>query len=270
MAVILPAIILRNAESNTIFPLQVYAPETYELFIQPNGNSLLSSLLVLELDLGATVTVNYWQTTSGNETQERTNLAGHDPISVTSTSADQVLVTRIHNKVYIEVIVTGGNARFGIYASVVSSFATDLEAALKKDEQPAELATDRGLPLAILNTTTDQYEIWEGEDGIPAVRLAGDVQVNIASVTTPLILNFTLPDTATEVVCPIPLGTRQFALKSRSGAPVKIAVVSGETLTNYVTSGQYEMQSLDATASVTLYTRTTRAAGDVLELLSWE
>ena len=265
----LPTIILRDTESNNVFPLKYYAPETYELIIQPNGNSLLSSLLVLELDPGASVTVNYWQTTSGTEAQERTNLVSHETVTTTSTAANQLLVTRIHNKVFAEVIVAGGNAKFGIYASVVSSFATDLEAALKKDEQPVT-PNDRALPIAILNTTTNAYEIWEGQDGIPAVRLVGDIQVNLASVTNPVITNFVLPDNLTEVACAIPLGTRQFALKSRSGAPVKIAVVAGETLTNFVTTGSYEMQSLDATASVTLYAKSTRAAGDVLELFSWE
>lgn len=270
MTVILSPIILRESESTTLIPLGVYAPETYELLIQPNGNSLLSSLLVLELDLGASVTVNYWQTTSGNETEERSELTGHEPVTTTSNQAGQVLVTRIHNKVYAEIIVAGGNARFGLYGSVVSSFATDLEAALKKDGQPAELDTDRGLPIVVLNTTTDEYDIWEGEDGIPAVRLLGDVQVNLASVTTPTIVNFPLPDDVTEVACAVPSGTRQFSLKSRTGAPMRIAAFVGGTATDFVTTGAYKMDNLDATASVVLYARTTRSSGDVLELFAWQ
>lgn len=270
MTVILSPIILRESESTTLLSLGVYAPETYELLIQPNGNSLLSSLLVLELDPGASVTVNYWQTTSGNETEERTDLTGHDTVTATSTAANQVLVTRIHNKVYAEIIVVGGNAKFGLYGSVVSSFATDLEAALKKDEQPAELATDRGLPIVVLNTTTGEYEIWEGEGGIPAVRLLGDVQVNLASVTTGTTLNFPLPDDVTEVACAVPVGTRQFSFKSRSGAPMRIATTVGGTLSSFVTTGSYEMGNLDATASVVIYARSARGSGDVLELFAWE
>jgi hypothetical protein len=269
MTVILSPVILRERESNTLFPLRVYTPETYELLIQPNGNSLLSSLLVLELDPGASVTVNYWQTTSGNEIEERTDLTGHGTISVTDTAANQTLVTRIHNKVYAEVIVTGGNARFGIYGSVVSSFATDLEAALKKDGQPSDLPNDRGLPIVVLNTTTGEYEIWEGEDGVPAVRLLGDVQVNLASVTTPTVLNIALVDDSTEATVTIPTGTRQFSMKTRSGSPARLAVTSGGTLTEYVTTGAYEMNNLAATASVVLYALGTRPLGDVLEVLAW-
>ena len=157
MTVILSPIILRERESNTLIPLGVYAPETYELLIQPNGNSLLSSLLVLSLDPGASVTVNYWQTTSGLETEERTDLTGHGTISVTDTAANQTLVTRIHNKVYAEIIVAGGNARFGIYGSVVSSFATDLEAALKLDQQPVDIQRDKGIPISVYDTVNGKW-----------------------------------------------------------------------------------------------------------------
>ncbi len=269
MTVTLSPIILREKESNTLFELRTYTPNTYELLIQPNDNSLLSSLLVLELDPGASVTVNYWQTTSGREGEERTDLVGHETVTTTSTQASQVLVTRIHNKVFAEVIVAGGNARFGIFGTAVSSFATDLEAALKKDEQDSDLAIDRGIPLVVLDPNTGKWQIWEGEDGVPAVRLLGDVQVSLASVTTPSIINATLPDNVTEVALTIPLGTRRFSVKTRSGAPMRMAFSLGGTSLSYVTTACYELENIDATASLMLYACSQRVSGDVLELLTW-
>lgn len=143
-------VLLKNGDSGVVHILGTYAPGNYTVQIQPNGNSLLSSLLVTSVSGGASVQLNYWQTTSADEFGERTNLSGHSPISTASTSADQVLVTRIHNKVFAELVVTGGSVVCGVYVTVVSMFASDLEAALKKNLDPLD-PTDRGLPAMALD-----------------------------------------------------------------------------------------------------------------------
>lgn len=269
MAITFSPLLLKTAETGKILPLDTYVPDTYLVPIQSAGNSLLSSLLVLSLASGASVTVNYFQTTSANEQEERTIMVGHQPITAASVSADQILITRIHNKVYAEIIVTGGPCRLGVFGTVVSSFATDTEAALKRDGQPSNLLTDRGSPVVIRDTTTGLWELWEGEGGIPAVRLIGDVQVNLAAVDTPTIVNASLPDTLTEVVVPIPLGARRYVIKTRSGAPMRVAFEANGTTTTFITTGMHQAESLDAAAILTVYARTERSSGDVLELLSW-
>ena len=138
---------LRTAETGKILPLGTYEPDTYLVPISPSGNSILSSLLVLSLTPGASVTVNYFQTTSANEQEERTVMMGHLPVTVASLSADQILVTRIHNKVYAEIIVAGGPCRIGLFGTVVSSVASDIDSALKRDGQVANLLVDKGIPV---------------------------------------------------------------------------------------------------------------------------
>lgn len=262
-------VIIKNGETSRVLPLSTLSPGTYTIPVQPNGNSLLASLLVLALDPGASITVRFYQTTSADESQERSELVAYEPVTTASPQASRILVTGIHSKVFVEIEIAGGDVNCGILGTVVSSFASDLEAALKRDGQLANLALDKGLPIVVLNTTTGRYEVWEGEDGIPAVRLLGDVQVNLAALKDPVVSNVNMPDGSTEVTFPVPAGTRAYAVKSRSGAPFRLAFLAGGTNTVYLTTGAHEAANLDTSSSITLYARSQRTSGDVLEILSW-
>jgi hypothetical protein len=269
MVTVLDGVRLARFDSQFIFPRRVYAPGEYRVPIVAAGNSLLSSLFVPALDVGASLEVRYVQSTAGQPETEETFVTEHRTITAAATQADQTLATKIHDKAVAIATVTGGNVTFGVRATVVDQFATDLDAALKRDGQLANLALDKGLPIVVLNTTTGQYEVWEGEDGIPAVRLLGDVQVNLAALMNPVVSNVTMPDGVTEVTFPVPLGTRAYAVKSRSGAPFRLAFSAGGTNTSYLTTGAHEAVNLDTLSSITLYARSQRTSGDVLEILSW-
>lgn len=269
MAILPAPVFLREGQTGSIFPLVIYEPGSYTVLVQPSGNSILSSLLVLGLDPGASVAVHYYQTTSADETEERSDIVSHEPLTVPAAHAHQILVTRIHSKVYVELVVTGGRARLGVMGSVVSSFATDLETALKRSGQDVVPETDKGIPVAVINTTTNEFQLWGGPNGTPAVRLLGDVQVNLDALRSPSVLNATLPS-STESALPLPSGTRAFSLKTRSGAPCRLAFTLGGTDTDFLTAGAFSQQGLDPANPLTLYAQTVRTSGDVLEVLAWK
>jgi hypothetical protein len=167
-----PALVAQNFQTLRVLPLGEYAPDTYVIPIQPNGNSLLSSLLVLTVGVGVTVTVNYFQTTAGNEFEERTEITSHEVVSVGSTQASQILVTRIHSKVFAEVIVSGGSATLGLTTTVVSTVANEIDAALKKDGQPGNLLTDLGLPILTYDESAGEFYFLRSQGG--ALALSSD------------------------------------------------------------------------------------------------
>lgn len=177
-------------------PLSDFAPGTYTQRLLTEGNSLLSSLFVEQIDLGATVQVNYYDYGVGTEVGERYNLASHNIVNASATSPDRLLVTKLHNKPVIEIIVTGGNARLGVYLTVVASFASDLDSALKKDGQIADLLNDKGIPVVTYDPVTGKFYMLRSDGGVPLPsNEAGDlVHLSSSDATTPGVAQILITD----------------------------------------------------------------------------
>jgi hypothetical protein len=80
---------------------------------------MLSSVFVESMDVGATLKVNFFDATTGADVGERYNLKSHDLISAVGSYRN--LVTRHHNRVGCEAIVTGGNVKFSVYITALPS-----------------------------------------------------------------------------------------------------------------------------------------------------
>ncbi len=154
----MPDLILERYMTRDVFPLETLGPGTYTKTLEIRGNAILSSVYINSIDVGASVEVKYFQTTTGTPAGgERYDLNSHAPLTTTGT--DQIAVTRVHNKPVIEVTVAGGNVEFGVYLTVNDELATDIDAALVSDGQTANLANDKGIPIACYNETTGLWEI---------------------------------------------------------------------------------------------------------------
>lgn len=160
MASIPTTVSLDQYQTNTLLELKTRGAGTYATKMSIQGNSILSSIFVKSMAAGASVKVNYYDTTSGTELLgERYDLTGHDLLSgVTSPTTNRVTVTKIHNKPIVEVIVTGGDVEFGLYVTVVSSFATDLDDSLIRDGDTFYPLDSRAIPMACLNETSNTLE----------------------------------------------------------------------------------------------------------------
>lgn len=163
---------------DTVTPLslQTRGPGVYDEVFQIEGNSILSTVFVEWADPGAEVVVSWFDTTTGEAVGEVYNLIEHRPLS--SFGTDRITVTRIHNKPQLKATVTGGNVRFSVYITVVTSFASDLDAALQFEGDPVSILRDKGMPITAYETTTDQWSFLRTKDGRLQIDVPGILQVS--------------------------------------------------------------------------------------------
>jgi hypothetical protein len=118
---------LDQFETKAAYELESRGVGTVYQQMMIRGNSILSSVYVKSIDVGATLSINYYDTTTGDDgTGERFDLKSHAII----TDADagktfRIVVPRIHNKPKIEAIIAGGNVEFGVYITVVADFPNE-------------------------------------------------------------------------------------------------------------------------------------------------
>lgn len=195
---------LNEFQTQTLLPLEVRAVGTYRVPLRVQGNSLFSSLYVRSLDVGASVEVKYYEQTTGTETGERRDLTSHPVITTAAQTPSTRLITPFHNMPVLEVIVAGGNVEFGVLVTVVATFASDLDSALKLHMQAVNLVNDKGLPNVLYDPTDGKWYFAEGRAGrlVTASELPG-VPILRANrlVTTPgaslLLLDLTVPPAKT-------------------------------------------------------------------------
>lgn len=181
---------LNQYQTQILLKLAPRAAGTYIINMLVEGNSLLSSVFIESADPGASVEVKYYDTTTGSLSGERFDLQDAHPViaGTAAPTTDRRLVSKIHNKPVMEAIVTGGSVTFGVYVTVVQSFATDLDAALQLDSQDADLATDKGMPMMCYDEETGKFYFIRCENGVIPVSFseAGDaVHLRYQGVSTP-------------------------------------------------------------------------------------
>lgn len=167
------AVILSEYASGVLFELAnppdipIRGPGTYKQIAEIRGNSILSSVFIRAIDPGATLKINYYDTTTGATVGERFELTGHDLItdSTPPLTTFRVLVTRIHHRVAAEAIVTGGNVDFSLYATTVSSSASDLDNALIRDGDTFVQTINKALPTAVLDDSDGKLYFLRGKEG---------------------------------------------------------------------------------------------------------
>jgi type III secretion system FlhB-like substrate exporter len=196
---------LGQFESKAIIALETRSPGIYIQKMAVAGNSILSTVFVESLGPGGSVLVEYFDYGVGSDVGEAVVLNAHLPVSIPVMS-DRILVTNFHDKPYIKATVTGASVRFGVYASVVLSTASDIDSALKKDGEVVEILSDKGIPHMVYDTIAGVWRFATGLLGIQDVRVVGNVSlgdpgtplfVDSNTVTTPgslqTVLSYTVP-----------------------------------------------------------------------------
>ena len=178
------------------------APGTYLQLAETKGNSILSSVFVESIDPGATLKINYYDTTTGATVGERYELTGHDLIldTIPPLTTLRIMVSRIHHRIAAEAVVTGGNCKFSLYVTVVSSSVSDLDQTLIRDGDTWLPTISKAIPIACLNETTGEMKfircplkvevVGDFSDGTPYF-LRG--QINADPGNTVTVLTDTVP-----------------------------------------------------------------------------
>lgn len=134
------------------------------------GNAILSTLYIESIDPGATVLVQYFENTTAEFDGEELFLAEHPLQSAAGNPPSKIAVSRIHNKPICKVTVSGGNAIFGVYATVVSSTASDIDDALVQDGEDFDQEDTQGMPMACYDPEQDKMFLLRCQGGaIPIV-----------------------------------------------------------------------------------------------------
>lgn len=115
----------------------------------------------------------------------------------------------------------------------------------------------------------DNIAISDGTNSL-FINPDGSINVNISPVTTPTIVNIVATLANTEYSYNLPTNTKKFSLMTRGIAKTKMAFISGQTSTNYITispGARHEESGLNLTAT-TVYFQLSKA-GETVEILSW-
>ena len=267
MAAVETTIFLGEFETKTLMELDTRAAGTYRAKLMIRCNSLLSSIYIKSADAGATVKVNYFDTTTGSElTAERYDLLSHDLYDDSNVGeTHRILVTRIHNKPQIEVIVTGGNVEFGVYGTAVSTFASDLDSAIVFDGSSFVSTVNKAMPVACLDRDTDTLHFMPCKDG--KLWVTGDV--SISRVTDPDIANLAMPSAdPTSYSHTFPADTRRYIIQNIKNGTVEISLSAAFTTIWTLFPGDRLTEKDFELASFTLYFRSPKT-NQALEIWSW-
>jgi hypothetical protein len=272
MPIQLPIRRLTTFESSQLFKRGEYAPEVWTIPLQIEGNSLLSSVYVRSMDPGASILCRYYQTTLGQIGEERSPIIEHQLISPGMVDplyglTNIVTVTPIHNKPVLEVTLSGGSADFGVYGTVVQSFALDLGNAAKLDGQEAVLDRDRGFPFMLLDPISGEFRFVRSQDGGLPVVLQGSASVTLETLASPLIRALPLTASAPTLLS-FPVGTREWTIKSRSGRPFRLATTEPALDDDFSLLSLYRIGSLSPTTAHSVYLMS-EASGEIIEAISW-
>lgn len=198
---------LREYDSDAVLPLAERSPGVYEQELMIQGNSILATVFVDGSDPGATVHVEWWDATTGKALGESFILGDHG--TLTSGEISRKTITRIHNKPTFRAVVAGGNVRFSIYVTVVSSFASDLDSSLQAEGEAVSVYGDKGIPIAA----------YEEESGVwKFLRVInGRLQVDVPDVlvTQLPITNMTAPTTIVVGTIPVEAKAEELRLLGR-------------------------------------------------------
>ena len=179
---------MNEFQSFELVPLGTYSVDTYERKLELKGNSLISSVFVKSMAVGSTVKVRYWDTSVGTNYNERYDLNEHITITPAMLGPNgfthRITVTKIHNKPVVEVIVTGGAVEFGVYGTMVSSFATDLDEALRYEGDTVDLTRDKGLAPIIYDEATGTWKFVRGNNGVQIVQVYSGDPVHLQGAGT--------------------------------------------------------------------------------------
>ncbi len=255
---------LSDQQSLAIFALNDRAAKVYYAKLDMAGNSILSTLLVESADVGATVKAQYYDITTGDDIGEANLLKEHGVLS-SGLTTNKILIGNTHDKVFLKLTVSGGSARCSVYATIVSTSATELASALVAEGQTTNLIIDKAISVAAYD---EDAGIWR------FLRTDGDGRLVISGIlsgkSAPTIHNLSMPLANTEYNYTFPNNTREFYLQNRTLGLVKFAYTIGSSGTLYKTlfpGGVLNEDNLEL-ETLNIYIQSP-SAGQTIEIVSW-
>lgn len=159
-------------DSLALLKLAARDPGQYEVKLGVRGNSILSTLFVSDGD-PSQLLIQYLDSGVGEEAGEATLVGQHR--TATLLQSDKIIVTLMHNKPRLVVTVSGSApVTFGVYATVVSQFASDTDSALVRDAEPVgDITTRNGFVFATYDPSQQKFFFLRANNGALSVDVEG-------------------------------------------------------------------------------------------------
>jgi hypothetical protein len=220
--------------TNPILPLANRGPGTYTYQMNIEGGGLLSTLFVKSFDVGATVAVDWFESTTGEDQGEATLITSHTMPG--ANLADKITLNNIHNKPRAVVTVAGGSVTFGIYATVYpagSQATLDLSSELVKNGQISNLVTNLGFTQAIYDPIQGRFFFAQGSSGVQNVYIAGGILAATALEIGGRVSIVTVPSNVWTPLPAIPFGSRK-QLNIQNQDTAEVALNYNDGISGYV------------------------------------
>lgn len=214
-------------ESKDIIPLGTRAAGVYIQKCSIAGNSITSSVFVESLSIGGSILVEWFDYSTGGDAGEAYLLNQHELIT-TPITTDRILVSKLHDKPYVKCTVIG-TVRFGIYITVGTSSASDIDSNLVSNEEPVNFQDHRGLIVAGYDEAADIFRFLPVNDN--GLKISGVIDAPTDGLPVypsglrngGRITEVTINSTAWTALPPTPLTARNaLAVQNYSGQTVKI------------------------------------------------
>jgi hypothetical protein len=116
-----PLFKLRLNETVAIAELARRGPGMYYQPLWAEGNAIVSTLLVDEIDAGATITVTFEDVGMSESPYDVTQLGAHEEMA-TAPKASKISVTRFHNRPRIKTVIAGGSVTYGQWLTLKDEY----------------------------------------------------------------------------------------------------------------------------------------------------
>lgn len=159
----------------------------------------------------------------------------------------------------------------------LSAYTTANGAFLFADEQQRTKIAEQEIPravyaeeptVAVRSILVDDCGDTYGETN--PLPVEGTLSVTLGGLSTPAIINTSAP-ALTEYTVPLPANTKEFKIKMRNAMGMKLAWVSGDTATNFITMQPgtvYHQSNLKLNAPLNIYVLP-KIAGSIIETEYW-
>lgn len=119
-------------ETTAILELQSRPVGTTYQTVIADGNALVSTLYVDQMDPGATCLVTFEDVGMSEKPQDVVALGSHE--IMTAVGVSKTSLTRFHNRPRVKAVVAGGNVTFGLWMTLKTESISDIQFGLGKTQ----------------------------------------------------------------------------------------------------------------------------------------
>lgn len=255
-------------ESKEIISLSTKSPGIYEERLSIVGNAFVSTVFIETLPIGSSISIEYFDFTTGSGNGEQIKLGDHGLIDESLKSYKKVF-SNFHDKPIIRITITGAPIKFGIYLTVKD--LSEADANLSMHNAPILIENQKGMVIGGYDSVEEKFQFLPIEND--AVRVSGAVDIE-APDGLPVypsglrnggrISQVTLNENTWTALPAIPLANRNaMAIQNHSGKSIALNYSNAVSGFTGIIIHDLAERSYNITESIVLYAKSQRGTAIV-------